>query len=210
MLRDMANTPEIDAAVAHANVVLANRPKEFVEFDKIPRLFRECAITEKIDGTNAAIVVMESGEVYAQSRNHIITPGKSTDNYGFAGYVAQWADMFREYLGEGRHFGEWWGVGIGRNYAMRERCFSLFNTKRWTGLLPMQLIDTGVRTVPILREGIFSSDEVYNAMDTLREFGSQAAPGFMQPEGVVIYHKAGRCMFKATLENDSEWKGKRA
>jgi hypothetical protein len=34
---------------------------EFTPFDKTPRLNRECAVTEKIDGTNAQISI---GEVF--------------------------------------------------------------------------------------------------------------------------------------------------
>ena len=32
----------------------------FEEFKKIPRLFRDCTITEKIDGTNGQIVIQPS------------------------------------------------------------------------------------------------------------------------------------------------------
>ena len=35
---------------------------EFVEFPKIPRVSRECIITEKIDGTNASVWIGEDGE----------------------------------------------------------------------------------------------------------------------------------------------------
>src|SRR5438105_574341 len=34
----------------------------FKEFQKIPRLFREVVITEKIDGTNAQILIVETRE----------------------------------------------------------------------------------------------------------------------------------------------------
>src|ERR1035437_8585597 len=66
-----------------------------VAFPKIARLNRDIVITEKIDGTNAAIGIVELPqseegsvmyEVYAQSRNRIITPGKG-DHAGFAAWV---------------------------------------------------------------------------------------------------------------------------
>lgn len=41
----------------------------------------------------------------------------------------------------------------------------------------------------------------------LRADGSVAAPGFMRPEGVVVYHTAARVLFKVTLEKDAEHKG---
>jgi hypothetical protein len=34
-----------------------------------------------------------------------------------------------------------------------------------------------------------------------------AAPGFMNPEGVVIYHTAGDLYFKKTIKNDDKPKG---
>ena len=40
----------------------------------------------------------------------------------------------------------------------------------------------------------------------LRTSGSRAAPGFMKPEGVVIYHEAARQMFKMTIEGDEAGK----
>ncbi len=34
--------------------------------------------------------------------------------------------------------------------------------------------------------------------------GSVAAPGFMKPEGVVVFHKAGGHLYKKTIERDDE------
>lgn len=110
----------------------------FEAFPKIPRLNRGMVITEKIDGTNAAVVIVAHADidhidrqdgsplqlfdgdarnlvaqtdahfVFAQSRNKFITPGKSTDNYGFAGWVQRNVESLVSLLGEGRHYGEWW------------------------------------------------------------------------------------------------------
>lgn len=38
--------------------------------------------------------------------------------------------------------------------------------------------------------------------------GSLAQPGFMKPEGIVIFHTAANQLFKKTLENDESPKGK--
>lgn len=46
------------------------------------------------------------------------------------------------------------------------------------------------------------------ALEQLRTRGSVAAPGFMKPEGVVVFHTASQQLFKVTLENDDERKGK--
>ena len=50
--------------------------------------------------------------------------------------------------------------------------------------------------------------EVDAAIDLLVRTGSYAAPGFMDPEGVIIWHEAAQIMFKKTLEKDGEHKGK--
>ena len=219
---------------------------EFTPWPKIARLFREMVITEKIDGTNAAVGIREfpfgwhvggvddQGEdhdqpqnaclvlgpasaedglpgkeylVYAQSRSRLITPGQ--DNHGFARWVCDNAAFLAGYLGPGIHFGEWWGSGINRGYGLEngEKRFSLFNVKRWNredfqidgqcGYIP-----PGLDVVPILYRGPFNTGFVNETLAELRLNGSAAAPGFMRPEGIVIYHSAARVMLKATLEDD--------
>lgn len=193
---------------------------EFKPWPKIARLNRTITITEKIDGTNAAIGVTEDGEVYAQSRTRIITP--AADNFGFATWVHRNSQALAEALGQGLHFGEWWGSGIQRGYGLAsgERRFSLFNTERWPYEFtpkPLQRIGddhetltpygVDIYSVPVLYRGPFDSDAIDRALDFLRERGSAAAPGFMKPEGVVVYMHAARTMFKVTLENDGQPKG---
>ena len=103
---------------------------EFREFPKIARLSREMIITEKIDGTNAQILITEDGQILTGSRNRWITP--QDDNYGFAKWVEENKQEILK-LGVGRHFGEWWGGGIQRGYNLPkgEKRFSLFNVSRW-------------------------------------------------------------------------------
>ena len=55
---------------------------EFTGFPKIPRLSRECVISEKIDGTNACVYISNEGDIQAGSHTRWITP--QNDNYGFA------------------------------------------------------------------------------------------------------------------------------
>lgn len=172
---------------------------EFVGWPKIARLNRDIVITEKLDGTNAAIGITDNGDIYAQSRKRIITP--DADNYGFARWVQDNAAELSK-LGPGLHFGEWWGQGIQRNYGLDEKRFSLFNTERWQ----MDELPAIVHMVPVIYRGPFDQDEIGLALESLY-FGSYAAPDFMQPEGIVIYHTAARSMFKVTLENDEKPKG---
>lgn len=186
-------------------------------FPKIARWSRDIIITEKLDGTNAQIYVAESGQVFAGSRNRWLAP--ESDNFGFARWVKEHEAELREGLGPGRHFGEWWGLGIQRGYGLREKRFSLFNVHRWTD---SQYVSEGrslglgreqapalVSVVPVIYYGpltVETYDPVYTALEHLRQQGSQAVPGFMRPEGIVIYHTTSRTSFKKTLENDEKGK----
>jgi len=193
---------------------------EFKPFPKMPRLSRECIITEKIDGTNASVLITDDGDIFAGSRTRWITP--EDDNYGFAAWVRDNTEQLM-HLGPGHHFGEWWGRGIQRNYGMTERRFSLFNVGRWCmhGREPLVIPTADPRIiktqdvlppcchlVPVLYRGEFCTVEVDLAIIDLADNGSQAAPGFHKPEGVVVYHIAGNAGFKKTIEKDSEPKGK--
>lgn len=172
----------------------------FEPFESIARLSRNCVISEKIDGTNAQVCVLEDGRVLAGSRTRWITP--EADNHGFARWVADHEDELRTGLGVGKHYGEWWGSGIQRRYGLNEKRFSLFNAGRWTD----DVRPACCHVVPVLFEGIFTTDAVDGALANLAANGSKAAPGFMDPEGVVIYVAAARKLFKKTLKGD-EHKG---
>lgn len=171
---------------------------DFIPFNKIPRLSRNIVITEKIDGTNAQVYVTDDGNVYAGSRHRWLT--LAGDNFGFARWVDTHADELITGLGPGRHYGEWWGQGIQRDYGLKEKRFSLFNTARWR--------DPEVRpecchVVPVLYQGQFEETWIDWTIQRLTRNGSYAATGFMKPEGIVIFHSAANSMFKKTLENDA-------
>lgn len=204
---------------------------EFTPFPKIPRLNRDIIITEKIDGTNAAIVIeqeladsiqpgilLEDGEwkgfvVRAQSRSRFISPEK--DNHGFAGWVFRNADALAMALGPGIHFGEWWGSGIQDTYkGIGGKRFSLFNVTRWKDL-SYNIDGVQIRPVPLLYEGPWLDPKESVGgwawapdvqVERLIEHGSLAAPGF-KAEGIVIFHVASGHLFKVTLENDEKPKG---
>lgn len=189
----------------------------FKEFEKMPRLKRTCWVTEKIDGTNGQISITPTNEealsdenaiahkdgfsMFAGSRSRWITP--TMDNYGFAGWVFDnHEELFK--LGEGRHFGEWWGSGIQRRYDLTgsDKRFSLFNADRWKdgfGIRP-----TCCSVVPTIFVGQFTTDAVDDALNILRDKGSFASPGFMNPEGIIVYLVAARSSFKVTLEKDDQ------
>lgn len=179
----------------------------FQEWPKTKRLFRDIVITEKLDGTNAGIHVSEDGRVAAQSRNRMITP--EHDNYGFARWVDENREEIARILGPGLHFGEFWGRGIARKYGLTARRFSLFNTARYVEQFPMlenglELEGGSLDVVPVLYEGPFSEAEITSWLESLRKYGSVAAPGFMNPEGICIFHTQTRMVLKVTLDaNDA-------
>lgn len=169
---------------------------EFEPFQKIARLKRACIITEKIDGTNACVFIGDDGEFRVGSRTRWITP--EDDNHGFARWAFAHRDELME-LGPGRHFGEWWGLGIQRSYGLKEKRFSLFNVGRWNAETPPPAC---CGTVPVLFEGPFDTGAVDGVLAFLRRNGSSAAPGFSKPEGIIVYLPAARDYFKVTLEGD--------
>ncbi len=223
---------------------------KFNAFPKVPRLSRECIITEKLDGTNASIwiervsgpenpfdiggedcfMAQHDGFFYAiaaASRSRFLVPEKSKDNFGFAGWVRNHVEEL-VMLGEGVHYGEWWGRGIQRGYGLDEKRFSLFNTGRWfdAGQPPGPDFDMNVQTlaplcchvVPMLWKGQFDLKIQRDAasgflppsdwaLRDLRETGSIAAPGFLKPEGIMIFHTAANSYFKKTFEGDLKGKG---
>lgn len=199
---------------------------KFKEFQKIPRLNRDVIITEKLDGTNGQICIHDLSDIdkvdldpemiefiklyclyqrdtlylFAGSRNRWLT--LKDDNYGFARWVTNNADELLK-LGEGFHYGEWWGNGIQRGYGATEKRFSLFNVHKWS--------DDVVRpkccsVVPKLYEGLFDTSMVDKILNDLKEHGSYAIP-FMNPEGIIIFHKPSGYMFKKTILNDQQPKG---
>lgn len=217
----------------------------FSAWPKIPRWNREVVITEKIDGTNAAIIIeqpsppegvahdpallwhdrkydQEAGvyrytTVHAQSRSRLIYPG--ADNFGFAGWVQENAVALVNLLGPGRHFGEWYGKGIQRNYGLDHKRFALFNTHRWSNEdtlgsgLPIDVVPV-LQVVPSPGE-LFPAYEseptlIDMAVENLRRHGSALVPGFKKPEGVVLWHTAARQSFKILLEGDDVPKGQAA
>ncbi len=201
----------------------------FQEFRKIARLSRNVVVTEKIDGTNAQVAIMKADGIdtfdaaqtavaanrelgllmLAGSRTQWVTPVR--DNYGWAQWVRAHSDELWA-LGEGSHFGEWWGSGIQRGYGLPkgEKRFSLFNTNRWGVTRDVVKYPTDApvccHVVPVLRSGVFSEADISDSLTMLERDGSVASPGFAKPEGVVIYHTHANVYFKKTLERDDAGK----
>ena len=163
------------------------------------------AITEGDGPTRDASIVVRAG-----SRERWLTLGKSGDNYGFAAWVCANAEALLR-LGEGMHYGEWWGSGIQRKYGLTDgdKRFSLFNVGRWIetdngviydkgdqtpGKLP--IIVPGLHVVPTLYYGPHRSQSgqcmIEETARRLQFSGSVAAPGWdgpdkSGPEGIMVY-----------------------
>jgi len=161
------------------------------------------------DPTATAVVFVPGGEfcddryvIRVGSRNRWITPGKSTDNAGFAGWVKDNAKHVVA-LGEGRHYGEWWGKGIQRGYDQDQKHFSLFNVARWNN----ENTPAGIGVVPTLYTGPFDTFQTRVEIEKLMTYGSVAAPGYMNPEGIIVFHTALNAPFKVTCVKDESPKG---
>ena len=164
-----------------------------IEFKPWPSIPRESpfnvTITEKIDGTNACIIVQDGDVVGVQSRKRFITP--QDDNYGFAGWVSENKDELLK-LGEGYHYGEWAGLGIQKNpLRLEHKEFFLFDTLRWNVDNPNRPKCCSV--VPILFQGILEEDTVENLLRDLKEDETAIH------EGVVVYYHAFRQRTKHTI-----------
>lgn len=199
---------------------------EFEGWPKIPRFKEEDAIvTEKLDGTNAQINITaipygvdwtepdsdtpcvgyyadDATEthyvVQAGSRNRWLS--LDSDNFGFARWVSTHIPELCRGLGEGRHFGEWYGQGIQRGYGLEEKRFALFNTSRWNNDNPPPEC---CEVVPVIGNFLDFGLNVWECADTLlsqlRHHGSYAVPGYMNPEGIILWYPHTRRFAKYTF-----------
>jgi len=163
---------------------------EFRVWPKIPRIENEKTFfTEKIDGTNACVIITAEGEFACQSRKRLITP--EDDNFGFARWAHEHKDELMT-MGEGHHYGEWWGSKIGRCYDLEERRFSLFNTARWNPDNPN--LPECCNVVPII-----DAETIEEATEFLVTNGSQAAKGYMNVEGLVMFKYLTKSYYKIII-----------
>lgn len=195
---------------------------DFKAYPKIPRLEKafRYSITEKLDGTNGIIHIVPIGNhgsahvealaagaiatfaedetgpgtaMFAGSRSRWLSPGKGTDNYGFAQWVKDNADCLHTLLEPGTHYGEWWGGGVQRNYGLDRKFFTLFNPFRYEHLpqFGKMRLDNGyslLTTVPVLAHGTDPEAlhlQLESCIYKIRQ-GSVAVPGFPNPEGLVV------------------------
>jgi hypothetical protein len=215
LTRDMVITEKIDGT--NAQVYIADE----VELEK---QFEDAGIVDDVGDWLNQYTIFKTGDsaealyLFAGSRTRWIEP--HNDNHGFANWVQAHAEELIQ-LGKGHHYGEWWGPGIQRGYGTREKVYSLFNVSKWkdhnqedTGDIVTMFNDKVImcpsccKVVPTLYTGPFDTAKVEQVLAELKEQGSHASPGFLRPEGVVIFHVAANRYFKKTLEKDEQPKGK--
>lgn len=181
---------------------------EFKAWPKIGRVNKQLhvTITEKMDGTNACVIVQDGKVVGVQSRNRMID--RHSDNAGFANWVYDNADEIASLLGEGYHYGEWIGPGIQKNpHKFARKFFMLFNPERYTtdtDESPWLSSSLPMGTVRVLYQGPYTPDTIEETMMKLKSF---AETHEYTPEGVIAYIHETRTMLKCTFENsEGKWK----
>lgn len=170
-----------------------------VEFKAWPKMTREnpfsVTITEKMDGTNACIIIQDGELIGVQSRKKLITP--ENDNYGFAGWVSRNTEELLN-LGDGYHYGEWAGLGIqGNPHNLPEKQFFLFNTHKWALDRP-----NCCQVVATLFRGLMDIDTIPTFLKALEE----GAPEGVKPEGITVFHHALSSYTKHTIKSpNGKW-----
>ncbi|MDB4261451.1 RNA ligase family protein [bacterium] len=172
---------------------------EFKAWEKIPRDNPfTVTISEKMDGTNACVIIQEGVIIGVQSRKRLIT--QEDDNYGFAAWVFEnETDLLS--LGDGYHYGEWAGIGIQKNpHALDSKKFFLFNTFRWNENNPNR--PKCCEVVKVLFQGELKPETIPNLLEVLKEGAGEGET----PEGVVAYYHAFRKYTKHTIKSpNGKW-----
>ena len=170
-----------------------------IEFKAWPKITREnpfkVTISEKINGTNACVIIQDDEIAGVQSRKRLITV--DDDNYGFAAWVNENKDDLIS-LGDGYHYGEWAGLGIQKNpHGLNGKKLFLFNTFRWNDENPNRPKCCGV--VPVLFEGELTPETIPGLLDELEKTNKNA-------EGVVVYYHSTRGYTKHTINStNGKW-----
>ena len=209
MSKNCVITEKINGTNAQICIIKATKDYQYEDFTGITYNISKdlCMFIPKDELEQYCLGQKDDFYMFAGSRNRWLKIGD--DNFGFASWVkANTEELFK--LGEGTHYGEWAGKGIQRGYGLTEKRFYLFNTSRWADYHnpPKQTEDDKTiyapqccYVVPVLYEGIFTTDAVEIVMTQLKEHGSYIVP-FMNPEGVVVYHIATKTLFKKTFDDN--------
>lgn len=155
---------------------------EFKKWPKTKRLLdtKIMTITQKMDGTNAQILITEDEIIHAGSRNRWLSAKR--DNFGFYKWCQENKKALIETLGTGRHYGEFCGPKIQTGEGLDSYVFFSFNPRLYIKQEHQNIISP----VPLLYHGTFSDDWIISSLKALSRDGSFAVPGFMKPEGLIV------------------------
>lgn len=157
---------------------------EFRKWSKTKRLTdTEMVITQKMDGTNAQILFSKDStkqdiRCMVGSRNKWLV---DVDNFGFKAFVTEHYKALFNFLGPGRHYGEWCGPGIQTGEGLEERKLFLFGNY---SEIP-DSCEHLLATVPELYRGAVSLEAVRHILEQLILDGSYVN-GFDKPEGIIV------------------------
>jgi hypothetical protein len=204
---------------------------EFQEFAKIPRYRREVCLTEKLDGTNAAVAwhpVGDNTKEWSQDAlDSIIATRTLVDQHqvelGQYHLLAQSRQRFItptrvKAKNDNYGFATWVDanadeltkLGPGVHYGEWwgygiQRGYGV-PEKRFS-LFNVNRWGEGKQPLPecchvVPLIGYFGPDQIATQVEALRANGSYAAPGYQRPEGVVVWHSQSKQYYKILLEGD--------
>lgn len=182
---EIANTIALEKALSE---ITPDSEFFFKKYSKIPRPDNvKVRITQKVDGTNGQIVINDNGDMIVASKNRVLTDVKC-DNHGFLAWTLANKDVLVQFLGVGRHYGEWCGPGINSGEGLTEKTFVLFDYWKYKD---QEMPLTSLRHVPIIYDGTL--DQILHTpfLDGLRTVfqldGSRLVEGFTPVEGIVLH-----------------------
>jgi hypothetical protein len=75
----------------------------------------------------------------------------------------------------------------------------LFNVSKWSD---SEIRPKCCHVVPILYQGEFHTEKIKKILRDLVKGGSVAAPGFMDVEGIIVYHTQSNHLYKYTVDDN--------
>lgn len=151
---------------------------EVRQWPKTTRLLSRCLISEKLDGSNCAVIVEEDENGFklgAQTRTKLAT--RYDDQLGFYRWVEENVETLIKDLGVGYHYGE-----FVKGKGLKEPHLFLFNIKRWRDAI---FTTPTLKVVPLLYEGEYSQAHLDACVADLETNGSKVLD--TAPEGVIVF-----------------------
>lgn len=213
---------------------------EFEGWPKTPRLFRDIVVTEKIDGTNAAVVILSAPEdfnreadetwedtlrrygavdlIVTDEGERLLVGAQSRKRLIFPGKqtdnygFAAWVQQHAAELVDLLGPGRHFGEWWGQGI---QHGYGM-DERRFSLFNVHRYAGIGtdskglLSTVPTLYAGPYSEDEIHRCLADLRNGGSYLTTWHSDAEGVIVYHSASSQVYKVLIEADDVPKSLRA